>query len=139
MSRVKVAKYLTSMGASRAGILINLDTAVAASLKQGWDRAVVLCEGMLDAVRVGAMGVPLLGKSLSQEQSRILKAHCDRVVILLDADAQEDAKKIENELKGLKVNIVTIPGVKDPGDATTDVIWTEIGKVTGLNFNPIAI
>ena len=139
MSRVKVAKYLTSMGASRAGILINLDTAIAASLKQGWDRAVVLCEGMLDAARVGAMGVPLLGKSLSSEQSRILKAHCDRVVVLLDADAQEDAKKIEYELKGLKVNSVTIPGVKDPGDATTDVIWREIGKVTGLNFNPIAI
>ena len=128
-----VAKYYTTPNVEKSVLLLNLDIALQESARLGFGKTVILCEGLLDAARIGPLAVPLLGKTLSTEQVRLLKAFCDRVILMLDSDAEEDMKKIQAELSGcLAVSIVRLVGYKDPGDAPSEYLWQEIAQV--FNF-----
>ena len=92
---------------------------------------VYVVEGPADAWRVGPGAVALFGKDLSQTQKLLLVHHFAgrRIVVMLDQDAHEEARKIQHDLRlargpsGGEVLLATLPpGRKDPGDCTAEEI-----------------
>lgn len=84
---------------------------------EGQDFAVIV-EGPFDAMRVIEAGLPcvaLLGKQLrAGQEAMLLSAPRRNYVVMLDADAHDDALGIAKRLHGM----VSKPLRKDPGDST---------------------
>jgi DNA primase len=85
-------------------------------------------EGVTDVWRVGPPAVALFGKSASPEQARLLAAgwYGKPVVILLDADAAEEAEKLRRQVAALHpgpVVVVALPEGLDPGSCPRDALW----------------
>jgi DNA primase len=102
-------------------LLYNYDQALRQPL-------VVVVEGVTDVWKVGPAGVALFGKSASPEQARLLAAgwHGKPEVVLLDADATEEAEKVRRQVAGLhpeQVVVVTLPAGMDPGSCPRDELW----------------
>jgi 5S rRNA maturation endonuclease (ribonuclease M5) len=93
----------------------------------------------MDVAKIGACGVCMFGKSISTEQVRLLKLTCagKHIIVMLDPDASNDAKKIVNALTNKDPFMpdtflsVTDAGLtdKDPGDHTTEELQAAIAKV----------
>lgn len=92
-------------------------------------RALVVCEGPLDATRISASGASLgvwgtclFGKVMSSAQCLLVRALAERflrVVVLLDPDAERDGRRIVRQLAPLRVGLPRLPaGAGDPGDLT---------------------
>jgi hypothetical protein len=114
-------KYYNAPGMRKGQLLYNYDQA----LRQP---CVVVVEGVTDVWRVGLPAVALFGKSATQEQARHLAAgwHGKPVVILLDADATEEAEKVRHQVAALhpgQVVVVTLPDGLDPGSCPRDELW----------------
>jgi len=104
-------------GDARAGdVLFNYDRASVA-----WH--VVICEGPIDAVKVGPNAVALLGKVPSpMKVERLLRMHARQYTVYLDPGAEEAAaaESLAGELSGFAPTfIATPPEGQDPGDLTT--------------------
>lgn len=123
----KVPKYLTARGMRRNDLLYGLPQALKA------DGPVVLVEGVTDVWRLGPGAVALFGKTISTAQCRLLQRHfADRpVVILLDADAQQEAAEIQKRLSSgqraaggsTAVVVGRVPAHRnDPGDCTPEEV-----------------
>ena len=118
------AKYLSAAGMQKSELLYGLHLAISAM------REIYVVEGPADAWRVGPGAVALFGKDLSQTQKLLLVHHFigRRIVVMLDQDAQEEARKIQQDLRlareqGSEVLIATLPpGRKDPADCTPEEI-----------------
>jgi DNA primase len=85
-----------------------------------WDEDIYLVEGVFDGFFV-PNSIPLLGKFLSDMLWETLYGKAKgRIIICLDGDAWEDAKKIYFKLSGGKlkgrIDIVRLPDDKDLGD-----------------------
>lgn len=85
-----------------------------------WEKDVYLVEGVFDGFFV-PNSIPLLGKFLSDMLWETLYDNAKgRIIICLDGDAWEDAKKIYYKLSGGKlygrIDIVRLPDDKDLGD-----------------------
>ena len=70
----------------------------------------------------------MFGKSASPEQARLLAAgwHGKPVVVLLDADAAEEAERVRRQVAALhpeQVIVVTLPDGLDPGSCPRDELW----------------
>lgn len=77
---------------SKSDVLFNLNNAKHFG-------AVVLTEGIFDAITVGDVGVCGFGKTLSIKQIiQLIKSGIKRVYVMLDPDARKDAVKISFEL-----------------------------------------
>jgi hypothetical protein len=114
-------KYYNAPGMRKGQLLYNYDQALRQPL-------VVVVEGVTDVWRVGPAGVALFGKSASPEQARLLAAgwHGKPVVVLLDADAPEEAEKVRKQVAALhpeQVVVVTLPEGMDPGSCPRDELW----------------
>jgi hypothetical protein len=114
-------KYYNAPGMRKGQLLYNYDQALRQPL-------VVVVEGVTDVWKVGPAGVALFGKSASPEQARLLAAgwHGKPVVVLLDADATEEAEKVRQQVTALhpeQVIVVTLPEGMDPGSCPRDVLW----------------
>ncbi len=119
------AKYLSAAGMQKSELLYGLHLAIAS------DGPVYVVEGPSDAWRVGPGAIALFGKDLSQTQKLLLVHHFPgrHIIVMLDQDAHEEARKIQNDLRlargpgGGEVLLATLPpGRKDPGDCTPDEI-----------------
>jgi hypothetical protein len=121
-------KYLTCRGMQKAQLLYNLPHAIEIP------GPVFVCEGVADVWKVGPAAVALLGKSLSARQETLLTTCFEQrpIVVLLDVDAGEDAKKIVKALRTARhasrgdsrvVQAILPPGRKDPGDCTREEIF----------------
>lgn len=90
-------------------------------------RTVYLCEGLFNAATIGEKGIATGGKAVSRYQiNQIIKSQVERVVILLDPDAKEQAIKLAMDLvEYKKVKVVFLPDGKDVND---------IGKWATLNL-----
>lgn len=116
-------KYFTSPGFPKGRVLYNFDNAKTRE-------PVVVTEGVFDAIAVGASGVALLGKGITETQMRILQTYCNHVIVMLDPDAGAESKEMVKLLKrSIKVTEVTIKGFGDPGDTPTEEIWRQISEV----------
>jgi hypothetical protein len=124
-----VSKYYNMPGLRKGQLLYNLDQARGQPL-------VVVVEGVTDAWRVGPAAVALFGKTASEAQVQLLAA-CWRgqpVVILLDADAPEEAEKLRRRLEAFKsspVVVAELPDGLDPGVCPRGLLW-EFLRATAL-------
>lgn len=90
--------------------------------------SVVVVEGEFDFLTPFSKGieniVAIKGSAFTQEQLKILKRYCDRLILALDNDkAGQDALKksiIEAAPFGFEVYVCEMPGGKDPDDAARE-------------------
>ncbi len=118
----KAAKYLNSPETplfSKSRVLFGLDKSKRAIAKQS--RAIV-CEGQLDMVTVFEAGIENVvatqGTAFTEFHAKLLKRHCDEVVLCFDADnagykAAERSFQILSPA-GLTVKVATLPKGEDP-------------------------
>jgi len=114
----KTLNPIAREGEARAGdVLLNYDRAKTAP-------HVVVCEGPIDAMRVGAHAVALLGKVPSpMKVERLLRMHARRYTVYLDPGAEEAeaAESLAGELSGFAPTFIAIPPAGlDPGDLTPE-------------------
>lgn len=86
-----------------------------------WNKPIILCEGVFDAIAIKRNAIPLLGKyAQAGIKKKIIENKTPAVYIALDLDARKDAIKLgENIIRlGVKVYIIDIEE-KDPGQITT--------------------
>jgi len=114
-------KYFTAPGLDKGRILFNYDQARTF-------KSVVICEGTFDAIRVGCNAVATLGKGVTDNQAKLIKAYWDFAVILLDpGDADREMKELNNTLKlSIPCVRVALQGYKDAGEAPREEIWNQI-------------
>lgn len=115
-------KYLNATGSERNKLLLGYDAAVQSmSRRPKEQRFCVLCEGPLDAAKLGTPAIAILGKSLSDFQADALARRFDIICTVMDRDAAGkqclDNIKSRMSARGLHVRNVPVPeGVKDAGD-----------------------
>lgn len=127
--RFKPSKYRTAKYSSRQ--LMGWDAALQRAEEDSDDiKWCVLCEGPLDAARIGPGGVAVIGSSLSPENAAKIASKFRVVFTAFDADrAGKDAtEKISYVLQSAKVRApmldfvmpIPLPPGKDPGSLSTD-------------------
>ena len=118
---VRPPKYYTPRGMSKGDVLYNFDNARKS-------RIVVVSEGPLDVAGIGLCGVATFGKGVSENQARLIKEYWDMAILMLDpGDAEQEMQQLESSLcMSIPTVRVTLQGVKDPGDASFERIWTQI-------------
>ena len=81
-------------------------------------RSVFICEGALNALTMGDRAIATMGKAISKYQiNELLKAPCERYVILLDPDAKEYAINLAFKLVNYKkVKVIFLPEGNDCND-----------------------
>ena len=88
------------------------------------EEALILCEGYMDVIALHAVGitnaVATLGTAITSEQARVMSRYTKRVIISYDSDeagvkAATRAMKLLEEV-GLEVNVLSVPGAKDPDE-----------------------
>lgn len=131
-----VPKYLFAAGFRKSRLLYGLPEAAKTT------GAIAICEGPADVWRFGTNAVALFGKSMSDEQCRLLHRHfADRdLVIALDNDATDEAQEIEDKLRvgrtarqGRVLRLELPPEGKDPADFTREMLWALL-KQTGATI-----
>lgn len=92
--------------------------------RQTCQEAIILCEGYMDVIALHSVGitnaVATLGTAITSEQARVLSRYTKRVIISYDSDeagvkAASRAMKLLEEV-GLEVNVLSVPGAKDPDE-----------------------
>ena len=93
----------------------------------------VVTEGPFDAMSVGMSAVATLGKGVTHDQARLVKAYWDMAIVMLDpGDADADGRKLLSNLGLSSPTIqVVLEGYKDPGDAPREEIWRQVAKAIG--------
>ncbi len=78
-------RYKLPAGFRKSAVLFNLHRAIATG-----ERGLIVVEGFFDALRVHEAGFPfvvaMMGCVMSEEQERLLVAHADMVLVMLDGD-----------------------------------------------------
>ena len=111
-----VPKYYTCPGMAKRMVLYDYDEAK----KQPF---ICVTEGVTDAWAVGDGAVALLGKTMSYPQCELLQ-QWPAVVLILDADAVDDAEDVYRRLADkVPVVRVTLPTGTDPASIDKDVLW----------------
>ena len=86
--------------------------------------SIILCEGYMDVIALHSVGitnaVATLGTAITSEQARVMSRYTKRVIISYDSDeagvkAATRAMKLLEEV-GLEVNVLSVPGAKDPDE-----------------------
>lgn len=130
------AKYLTTAGTAKSRLLYGLDRVPPGS------GPVVVVEGPVDAWRAGAGAVAVLGKDISDEQCRLLRAVTPGrdVVVLFDPEAEAEARRAADKLRAVlardltaptdpgRVVVARLPDERDPGDCTPDEIAAAVRR-----------
>lgn len=93
-------------------------------------RTTYICEGAINALTLGERGIATMGKAVSAYQvNELIKAPCERYIILLDPDAKDKAVNLALKLVYFKkVKVVFLPEGKDVNDlgkkATLKHVWS---------------
>jgi len=89
---------------------------------------VIVAEGYLDVILCAAAGVnntvAPLGTAMTREQAQLLRRHCDRMIVLFDADsAGQEASFRALEVcveEGFQVRVASLPKGMDPADVVVN-------------------
>lgn len=123
-----------SKGVGRSSILMGFD----AALKWNKDHNTkipfaVLVEGPLDAGRIGAPALAMLGKYLSDQQAALLRVFKKIIVVLDNDDAgQSGLVRVKNIFaeKRMEFEVCYVPApFKDVGEMTTKAAWEMLEPV----------
>jgi len=100
---------------------------------------VYLVEGAINAETIGDQGIATGGKKVSHYQlSMINKSDVDRVVILLDPDAIEDAVKVGLEMAYHKqIKLIVLPEETDVNDIGHDKTMGLVESADWLSYNKL--
>lgn len=115
------AKYWNSPGFRRSTVLYGADAA------RDFD-FVVVCEGVTDVWKVGPPAVALLSKSATAVQREQLVRGWGHgtLLVLLDADADTEARRLERDLGPQFRNgatLIRLPRGADPGQLARGTLW----------------
>lgn len=88
------------------------------------DKRFILCEGYMDVITMNQAGfdgaVATLGTAITPQQAKLIKQHCDQVIISYDSDeaGQKAATKAIKLLKDIELDarVLLIPDAKDPDE-----------------------
>ena len=115
-------RYKLPAGFRKSRELYNLHRAVAAG--QG---GLIVVEGFFDAMKVSQAGYPfvvaLMGCTMSEEQERLLVAHADMVLLMLDGDAagrQGTEDCLRRLVRKAWVKVAHVPDGKQPDELTAE-------------------
>jgi hypothetical protein len=119
------AKWIMSHGARRNGCLMGYDSARAFNAaRPGKKRFCLVCEGPLDAARLGPPDVAVCGKSCSQTQAELLVEAFDVIIVVPDRDSacEKLPQYVTQWVGGSRpVFVISPPGHrKDAGEMTPD-------------------
>jgi len=106
-----------------------------------WDKPIILCEGVFDAMAIRRNAVPILGKSLSHSlMKRIITSKVDDIYIALDQDAQKDALEIAENLlnSGKRVFLIDLKE-KDPSEVGFRNFTKLIQSAKELDFTGLMV
>jgi hypothetical protein len=118
---IRPPKYFTAPGVDKGRVMFNYDMARASEV-------IVISEGPMDAIAIGPCAVATLGKGVTDQQARLVKAYWRIAVTLLDpGDADRESRKLQGALwDTMPVINVRLSGFSDPGEADTLSIWNQI-------------
>jgi hypothetical protein len=130
------AKYLTTAGTAKSRLLYGLDRVPPGA------GPVVVVEGPVDAWRAGPGAVAVLGKDISDEQCRLLRAVAPGrdVVVLFDPEAAAEARRAADKVRAVlardltggtapaRVVVARLPDARDPGDCTAEEIAAAVRR-----------
>lgn len=118
------AKYWTAPGTRRNTVVMGYDAAIAWNTSQGrlrhGQRIGILTEGPLDAGRLGAPVMAILGKTLTADQATTVASQFYRILIIGDNDAAglKMKESVQRQLaaKEVRFDFLDLPDCfKDPG------------------------
>jgi hypothetical protein len=104
-----------------------------------WDLPIVICEGVFDAIAIRMNAIPLFGKSpQSKLLSQIISRGVEKVYIVLDSDAFENALRFAETLmnEGIEVCVVEL-GDSDPSEMGFDEINKKIKNTKPLTLRKL--
>ncbi len=92
------------------------------------EKTVILVEGYFDVLACAAVGVKnvvsVSGTAFTTEHARLLKRHAQTIALALDVDAAGQAASRRTAAiayrNGLEVEVISIPGGKDPDEAVRE-------------------
>lgn len=120
----EVPKYLNATGSKRNELLMGYDAAVKFNEQRAYkDKYCILCEGPMDAARLGPPAIAILGSSLSDIQADYLRASFGRICTVMDKDAagKKCLEVINKRLpERVGTDIVLPNGCKDAGDLSPE-------------------
>ena len=123
-------RYKLPAGFHKSLELYNLHRAIATG--QG---GLIVVEGFFDCMKVHQAGYPfvvaLMGCSMSEEQERLLVAHAEMVLLMLDGDeaGQRGTDEILLRLgRQVWTKTVTVPEGKQPDEMSTEELQALLGK-----------
>lgn len=89
-------------------------------------KIVAVCEGVFDAIRLNRVlpAVALLGKEASFEQYMAILERAEKILVMLDEDAQVNATRLHFQFqRGGRRSLVVVPSGKDPAEVPEKVIY----------------
>lgn len=118
---IRPPKYFTPPAVQKGRVMFNYDLARASDV-------VVICEGPMDAIATGPCAVATLGKGVTEQQSRLVRAYWKVAITMLDpGDAEKEMRALYGALwTAMPVVKVSLSGFEDPGAGTTEEIWRQI-------------
>jgi DNA primase len=127
-------KYRLPRGFRKAVELFNFHRVTSKAER----RQVFLVEGFFDCMKVHQAGYPnvvaLMGCSLSDRQSHLLRQHFDEVILVLDGDSagSRASDEIAARLSGvMKISHCQIPSGRQPDELPADELRGIIGRAIG--------
>lgn len=102
-------------------------------------RTVYICEGAINALTLGERGIATMGKAVSAYQvNELIKAPCERYILLLDPDAIEQSINLALKLVYYKkVKVVILPEGKDVNDLGKSKTLSYVWKSHYLNYQEL--
>ncbi len=124
-------KYLSMKGMRKSHLLYGLPQAVNTT------GPIIVVEGPTDVWRLGSHAVALFGKAISNCQRQMLDRHFGNrpIVIALDRDAQDEARRIVSSIResrsgwqdrGPVISCLPPAGAKDFGEVTREAAWAAV-------------
>lgn len=104
-----------------------------------WNEAVILCEGVFDAIGLRRNSVPLLGKNISSAlMKKLIESPVQDIYVCLDQDAQKAAiKNCETLMNMGKRVYFVIPPKKDPSESGFEQMVKTLQDVEELTFEDL--
>lgn len=118
-------KYLNASDVDQGTILWNFDGA------RIYDE-VVVCEGVMDGLRIGDDAVAAFGKNVTAHHLKLIEDNWNKAVLLLDPDALSKVYSIAKDMI-IPVRIALLPIGTDAGDTDYEVLRRLIRKAPLLN------
>ena len=102
-----------------------------------WNKPIILCEGIFDAIAVKRNAIPLLGKFPSKALvKKVIQNQVKEVYIALDDDAKSDSIRLSSLLMdyGIKTHRISLKE-KDPSEMGFKEFWKLLDNTNEYSFS----